>query len=321
LRPTGTTKRKKSWAVINIKKLTEATLRLTGRNGPQRHWLLERKTNINGTVTKFEFLSEDFYVDPSIRDIRHLGRHMKVSHISQSKVRLYTLVLSQTEYRIRKRKLLWKRFRNEGGDQIISSNQLGLSRSETLPLLIKRYDVAKLDMFSRLIHDSHLNRGGFIIEGPFGTGLGLTESSTGLHYIFAAGTGIYPFLDLFDYLFEDALEYRNTQSIFRYGFKLHVFASFTHFEDFIGLDICKKLVQICMAKGFEDAFRVTIRARDAKESHFYSLTEKSFDDVFVEETVNKNFEKVYVCGPPVFNHQVPISLSLLGIDKHKVILV
>lgn len=320
LYPINKSKRKKSWGILNIKKMAEATLRLTGRNGPQRHWTLERRTNINHNVAKFEFLSEDFYVDPSIRDIKHLGRHMKVSHISQAKVRLYSLVLSQTEYRIRKRKLLWKQFKN-ADDLITTSNQLGLSRSETLPLIIKRYDVPNMDMFSRLIHDSHQNRGGFVIEGPFGVGLGLTEATTGLHYIFAAGTGIFPFLDLFDYLFEDVLEYKNAKSIFKYGFKLHIYASFTEFEDFIGLDICKKIVRICKTKKYEDAFKITIRARNAKESEFYSVTEDSFDDLFIEENLNFHCEKVYVCGPPVFNLQIPISLELFGIPKDKIVLV
>jgi NAD(P)H-flavin reductase len=40
----------------------------------------------------------------------------------------------------------------------------------------------------------------FILDGPHGKGLELKATSQGTHVIFAGGTGILPFLDLFDYL-------------------------------------------------------------------------------------------------------------------------
>lgn len=51
------------------------------------------------------------------------------------------------------------------------------------------------------------------ITGPYvnnylnvqGLGLELNEHSNGIHYIFCNGTGILPFLDLFDYLLKKAL--------------------------------------------------------------------------------------------------------------------
>lgn len=36
----------------------------------------------------------------------------------------------------------------------------------------------------------------FEIKGPMGKGLGLTTSSTGTHMAFAAGTGVFVFIDL-----------------------------------------------------------------------------------------------------------------------------
>jgi hypothetical protein len=38
-----------------------------------------------------------------------------------------------------------------------------------------------------------------------GIGLELDESSNGIHYIFCNGTGILPFLDVFDFLLRKAL--------------------------------------------------------------------------------------------------------------------
>ena len=38
------------------------------------------------------------------------------------------------------------------------------------------------------------------ITGPYGFGLQINNKSAGCYYIFANGTGILPFLDLFDFL-------------------------------------------------------------------------------------------------------------------------
>lgn len=40
----------------------------------------------------------------------------------------------------------------------------------------------------------------YYLSEPVGQGLEIDENSDGEHIIFAAGTGILPFLDLFDYL-------------------------------------------------------------------------------------------------------------------------
>ena len=42
-----------------------------------------------------------------------------------------------------------------------------MSRSETLPLIIKNYDFPKAKTFSSLVHKSPIGTEGFTIEGPF----------------------------------------------------------------------------------------------------------------------------------------------------------
>jgi NAD(P)H-flavin reductase len=68
-------------------------------------------------------------------------------------------------------------------------------------LIIKKYPFP--GALSSVLHDSpHKN---YVIKGPYGMGLGLNPESEGLHIAFVGGTGILPFLDLFDYLLKKAI--------------------------------------------------------------------------------------------------------------------
>ena len=150
----------------------------------------------------------------------------------------------------------------------------------------------------------------------------MTSESTGLHYIFAAGTGILPFLDLFDYLLEDSIEDKaKGKSLFDNGFKLHVFASFSSIKDFIGLEICEKLSQLCKAKGLSEAFQLTVKAGDAHHNDLYHVTDSKFDKRFIEKNVKRESERAFVCGPPEFNELIPGQLEELGLSRKNIILV
>ena len=150
----------------------------------------------------------------------------------------------------------------------------------------------------------------------------MTSESSGVHYIFAAGTGILPFLDLFDFLLEKMLDSNvNKFSLFEKGFKLHVFASFAQIKDFVGFDICEKLLQVCLVKGLSNAFTLVIKAPDVKANEFYQVTDSDFDSVFIEKNVNNECEKVYICGPPQFNSTINTAVESLGLSDEKIILV
>jgi ferredoxin-NADP reductase len=300
-------------AITNKSKLLSVNLASANSN-----WMLADKKQITPYLAKFEFKCKDYFVSSSVHDIRHLGRHMKVSHFSLPKTRLYTLVLSQTDFRSKRRDLLWKRYVKKNSSLVDFSS---MSRSETLPLIIKNYDFPGAKTFSSLVHQSPLGSEGFNIEGPFGHGFGLTAETTGVHTIYAAGTGILPFLDLFDYLLESVLEESNhVVNIFRNGFRLHVYASFINIADFVGLDICEKLTQACTESGFPDAFRLTVKASNTQASEFFKTTNRDFDTSFISSTFDTNCQKVFVCGPPKFNDSIPQDLKSLGFPAERIIL-
>jgi hypothetical protein len=60
-----------------------------------------------------------------------------------------------------------------------------------MSLTLKNYGMG----LSKGIFDSNDKRN-FMIKGPMGKGLGINEKSSGLHFAFAAGTGVLVFVDL-----------------------------------------------------------------------------------------------------------------------------
>lgn len=111
------------------------------------------------------------------------------------------------------------------------------------------------------------------------------------------------------------------RSLFKNGFKLHVFVGFNKLEDFAGLDICEKLLQACKENGHEDTFKMTIRAKGAESNGLYEISEQSFDEDFIKNNVNVECERVMVCGSPSFNYKVPLALEAFGIPRNKINLV
>jgi len=87
------------------------------------NWILEKKTQLSSSIAKFEFKCKGYFINLIQQDIKFLGKHMKVSHVSQAKIRLYTLVMSQTYYRTEKRTQLLKKFFNnqEASGKIFST--------------------------------------------------------------------------------------------------------------------------------------------------------------------------------------------------------
>ena len=132
---------------------------------------------------------------------------------------------------------------------------------------------------SKFIHETFHKP--YEITGPYGLGLELDEHSNGIHYIFCNGTGILPFLDLFDFLLKKALytilydqvgpqeadrmnpmgdDYINT---FGSDFRVMLIGSFRNKNEFHGYPIVQDLYFICKSFNLH-YFDMTIRIADSK---------------------------------------------------------
>jgi NAD(P)H-flavin reductase len=83
---------------------------------------------------------------------------------------------------------------------LVNTNMLSINEGQ-VPLMMKKYNAGRLtkNLFSRYV-DERLN-----VSSPMGRGLCLDKIRRGKVVIFAGGTGIFPFLDLFDLAYEDSL--------------------------------------------------------------------------------------------------------------------
>ena len=98
-----------------------------------------------------------------------------------------------------------------------------------------------------------------------GKGLGLSQSSSGIHMIFCAGTGILPFLDLIvKMLLQELGILPIDDEKLHINFKLILYAGFQSREDSIALPVLEALVKICKQKGHEDRFRFIPRYSNSK---------------------------------------------------------
>ena len=107
-----------------------------------------------------------------------------------------------TENIIRRKNLIKSIF----NDAKVSPSDLVITKmySDTLPLILKRYDTE-----GSLSGFIHANRNDFSqnfeINGPLGMGLQLRSELEGSLVLFAGGTGIFPFLDLLDFILKKSI--------------------------------------------------------------------------------------------------------------------
>lgn len=92
--------------------------------------------------------------------------------------------------------------------------------SDTVALTIKNYSVGGL---SETFYNSDRE---YTIKGPMGKGLGLNMGSRGVHYAFAAGTGVLVFVDLVARILLGARGLLKGAESLDPAFKLVLYASF-----------------------------------------------------------------------------------------------
>jgi len=212
-----------------------------------------------------------------------------------------------------------------------------MEKSE-LSLFIKKYN--KRNSFTKLVHELDLaknDRRKFAIEGPMGRGLELTEASKGTHFIFAAGTGILPFLDLFNFMLMKTMrellkKHGNSpflaESINLYNeafdqlldpsFNVILVASFADERDFVGKEIVQKLAELSK-KCERKVFQAKIRKHNM--DHIEALGELKFDKKFFETHITSNMEKIYICGPQNFSFSVYKNLRAYSVPTEKICLM
>jgi len=269
--------------------------------------------------------------------VEYFGCHMKVSHRNNKKTRFYTIVQSQTEENVRFRKEVLDYYNKIVVQKVKTTDKITHnSRSETLPLLIKKYD--ENGRFSKFMHEIVCEDSGFSVTGPYGVGFELRKESQGKHCIFAAGTGIFPFLDLLDYMLRKVIDEVLTETVskeaadtvnpfnedykgtFHPTFSITLYVACSSIEEFVGLDIIQSLSEISKRHN-KHWFDCVVKIPGQVKIGELVLSSNRFTVETLSRVVQNNVAKAYICGPPEFNHDMPIMLEKAGLDVKKIVLV
>jgi hypothetical protein len=306
------------------------------------NWRLASKTEFSSTTFRYEFEHAELNTLSRLDKLEHFGKHFKIEHPNHVSTRLYTLIVSQLEQNIKYRQELFQFVENIINNQPPSAIQPTKRYVNTLPLVIKNYNLDTA--FSTFLYKSDIGTDKFRISGPFGLGLGLSAESQGIHHVFAAGTGIIPYLDFFDGILRkmiyDELGTRLTKTEldklniidpkfaeqFSKTLRFKLYVSFREPADFIGKDVIEKLCEY--SQRFDtnkDMFDASIKVTAEKGFlKFAKLTKDRFDAAYVKKYVQctpENTPTIFICGPPVFNKDIYNAAIEIGVPHDKIVMV
>jgi NAD(P)H-flavin reductase len=302
-------------------------------------WSLISKHTYAEDSAFYNFQCSNVIVNTKNNLIENIGKHFKLAHGDHRKVRLYTIVMSQTEQNIKLRNELVQFFDNTTTKRQKETFKYRQSNMETiLPLIIKKYKNRKDNTFTEYLHNLPLNTPNFHLSRPYGRGLELSEHSKGTHVIFAAGTGILTFLDLFDYLLRKVIyqvllekhgkEIADSTNLWQNqhdkeldkSFNVTLFAAFATIQDFVGLEMVRKLCEICNIHN-KPLFKAYVKLADGTTYNEFTPVNTHFTASFVRQHVKDECtERVYLCGPPKMLFDLPISLNEIGIKGERVLI-
>lgn len=104
------------------------------------------------------------------------------------------------------------------------------------------------------------------------------------------------------------------------NFKISLFASFEHGEDFIAKDIIEPLSDISSTYQL-NLFDCYLSYGNASLINTIAGGNTRFTQDFIANHLDTQAERIYICGPPKFNHDLPQFIKNLNVDPRKIFLV
>ncbi|KAL4471634.1 hypothetical protein ABPG74_008527 [Tetrahymena malaccensis] len=310
---------------------------------PKNVFKLFQVQDVIPSYSVFLFQHDQYQFRTYLPGVRWFGRSVVVSPLLDTVSiypRNYSVVLAfmyeNFKYRTEVIRYFQYRMRDEVG---VVPNPKHIKVSNSLYLLIKKEDRKTTNGLSKFIH-LNVHKLYYISE-PVGHGIEIDENSDGEHIIFAAGTGVLPFLDLFDYLLKKLLYTillerfgfkeaqiinpynENYEKTFRSQFKIRFFGAFKSKAQCYGYQIISDLHIFCQQ--FEkDWFQAVVRFGSSESDEFLPFSKLYFDNLFINDALSKSLSitKFLICGPPEFNKNIyNILTTVRHIDPDRVQIV
>ncbi|KAL4511865.1 hypothetical protein ABPG72_012710 [Tetrahymena utriculariae] len=307
---------------------------------PKNVFKLTEAREVIPSYKVFLFQHDQYQFRTHLPGVRWFGRSVVLSPLLDAVSiypRNYSLVLANMEenyrYRLELIRYFQQRMRDEG---YVIPTPKHIKITNQLPLLIKKEDRKTINGLSKFIH-LYVHKLYYISE-PVGHGLEIDENSDGEHIIFAAGTGILPFLDLFDYLLRKLLYtillerfgFKEAQIINPYNenyektfgsqFKIRFFGAFRSKAELYGYQIVSDLHTFCQQFD-KDWFQAVVRYASSESDEFLPMSKVLYDNLYINDALSKSvsISKFLICGPPEFNKNIyNILTTVRHIDPDRV---
>lgn len=306
----------------------------TKRSVTDHPWRVIGNTKLSPQLHIIKFANQKFTIKTALKGISWLGKHY---YITGSKKKPYTTVMCLSDEVSTYRRELIDFYNTQQSSNFESMNVgADLSRvvlpefSETLAFGIKPY--AGRGALSNEVCSAKKNRQ-FILEGPFGIGLDLHRNFTGKCVMIGFGTGILPFLDIFDLLLRksvfSALKKKEKYEMLKACQPLQDFdslfpgAEFTYYgafkqeDDFCGADWISWMYDLNRRENL-GIFDAVVRLKNASERVSVPTISRYIDREFFEsEIVNspREVKKLIVCATDDFMRNVSRWCDELGFPK------
>jgi ferredoxin-NADP reductase len=292
----------------------------------------ERKVKIAKDIYEYKFrLSQekDLKLTKYLPGIHWIGRHFSVSSKKLNKTRYYSICLSlNTFYQEKLLLLIADSKQNEMNDLKISKDEIF---SDSFSIYSKHYPT-KEALSHHLNTLTERSESDLIIKGPLGLGLNLSILE-GTYVIFAAGTGIIPFLDYISftlrYMVYQVNKIRNPnnnnllfpeeEDIFQNqvnsNFKVLLFYSVTEYNSALFLNVLENLSEYDKNNNL-NIFNIELRVS--------SENKVRWDDDFMRKKLinHADINKVFIVGPIGFMDDIKSALQNSGlVKKSQIVLV
>ncbi|EAS06748.2 DOMON domain protein (macronuclear) [Tetrahymena thermophila SB210] len=284
-------------------------------------------------IYKFDFQANDLQVKNILHGVDWIGRHYMIKTQDSSKSRLYTQLNCMTEENINFRQQLINYTQNyiekKNTDNIEIRNVSQFSQS--LPFIIKKYNFS--GALSKKIHEKNTSID-YQIYGPLGNGLGFSELTKNQEIcILCGGTGILPFLDLFDFLLKKQIQqtvpdrakeldpFNISYDQYFQDCKFTVYAAFYQIDDFIGREWIVYLNQLSKLSN-NNLFRFVLKlSKGTIPEGIEKLKQNNFQELILSEIKSDSYDKIFICGPPIMYNKAMESLEQNKVEKNKIFVV
>ena len=300
-------------------------------------WVIE-KIKKNGIFThRVDFKNSKFQLALDLKGISWISKSFLISVII--KARIYTCCLAFTKEQGKNRKSLLKFLENRE-----ETETEFIHKADSISLLMKKIETQ--DSLTSIMLSGARGADKYHIEGPYGLGLGLKSNFSGKIGIVCSGTGILPFMDLFDVLLKrqvyiklsaegrDASVVKPEQEYEEILKKaeLQLFCSFATPDAFLGKEWIGKLVELTGSSGSRNGGLTKCEVRlphefsqeelevDQSWPSNLELGHRYFDYEFFVLREFTAYDRVYVSGGPEFRLQVESALVEAGIPKNKIVI-